>query len=321
MCGIWGEDFGGDGVVGPEHTEFLCLVGLAYGLVGFNHYMFCERESWAFSAINEYGQRRYNHQAITTMSRIIRQLDPPSLRIDSRVGLLYDRHYAWLAHIEEKFACQDDQVSVGTRTVDGTRNGETAREVEGLFSLLLQLGHVPTLLAPGVNIAQAEGLEVVVVPCQERMAPHVFLWLCTLAEKGVRLVFDPAPPHLDWNGRPLGVSVPPGANIVSLGCRIAQGKIGEEDETQRQTLRDALGNVGLPVSSGFPDLPITFARRGKERFLFLMNLHFRSREIEIALPQPCRRLEDLKTGERISVTEGRARLAVDCKQGRILRLQ
>lgn len=335
MCGIWGEDFGGDGVVGPEHTEFLYLVGLAYGLVGFNHYMFAEREEWSFSAVSPHGRRRYNFYALQTMTRIHKELDPPSLTIDSRVGLLFYRPYAWLAYIEDSFAARDDQVQLGKRKVDATVNGESAREFEGLFSLLLQLGHVPTILSPEADPNFGFGLKAIVVPCQERMAPDVLRRLYSLARKGTRIVFDPAPPTLDWDAKPLDLLPPPRADIVSTGVRFAQRAaeeearlfangfvtpFGVESQEQLDTLARALGNLAPAVSSGDRFVPVVLATRGKERFLFVLNLHPRSKEIEIEVPAGARALRDLKTQERITVQDGKAAFPVDCKQGRILRI-
>lgn len=317
MCGIWGEDFGGDGAVGPEHTEFLYLVGLAYGLVGFNHYMFAERESWAFSAINEFGQRRYNWQALATMTRITREVEPQTMTLESRVGLLYDRPTAWLGYIEEPFVCQDEQVRVGERTVDSEPVGIATREMEGLFCLLLQLGHVPTILVPGVNLDAARSLQAVIVPCQTRLDPDTLAELDALAAAGVRVIFDPARPVKDWSGQPL----PAGESdaTIETGERLAQGKFGEETQEQRDRLAALLGEVRPSVASGDPDLLVTLAERDGERVLFVLNMHHRSKEATLALPFACAALEDLKTGERVAVENGTARFPVDCKQGRIMR--
>jgi len=319
MCGIWGDDFGGDGVVGPQHTEFLYTVGLAYGLVGFNHYMYAEREHWSFCPVNEFGQKRYNFEALQAMTALHKELDPPSLEIDSRVGLLYARKYQWLPYIEDGFAARDDQVQIGKRTVDGTKNGETAKEYEGLFSLLLQLSYAPTIITPEMNFDDAYRMKVLIVPCQERMDPSLLEMIYNVARTGVRIVFDPDPPVKDWDGKPLEIKAPANADIVSTGKRFAQSKWGKETEEERETLRQALNGIGPAVETGDPDVPAVLHSRGRDRYLFVMNLNNRSKMVTVSLPFECRDMTDMRSGEKLPVENGKITLPVDCKFGRILK--
>jgi beta-galactosidase len=86
------------GVVTPEHHRYMGLLGMLFGLKGWNWYMLVNRDEWYFSPINEKGEAREQYlQHFKDLVRVFRATDWPDAGKCCQTGLLWYRPHYWFA--------------------------------------------------------------------------------------------------------------------------------------------------------------------------------------------------------------------------------
>ncbi len=95
-CGVWHDWHYGAGVLEAGHYRYMALLGLAFGLIGWNWYMLVNRDNWYFSPINEWGRVRPElYPVFKEIVNLYNRLDPTDLTRLSDVSIVVTREHIW----------------------------------------------------------------------------------------------------------------------------------------------------------------------------------------------------------------------------------
>ncbi len=195
MCGFWREEYSGTAYPYAEHHEFMADIVLAAGLKGISWYMFHDREYWGGSPVSEMGQKRYAHDALTTIMNFVRQTpDFEKLEEIRELGILNYRPYLRHCFIGDDAPARDSETFLGTPEIDGIPAGRSVREFEGLFQVLSDVNFHPGVVATDVNPEELKRYPLIFATTQSFMDEMTQNALLDYAKEGGVLVMGPAVP-------------------------------------------------------------------------------------------------------------------------------
>jgi beta-galactosidase len=319
--------------IDERDSMFTVLVGLAYGLRGFNVYMAVERDRWIGAPIDPHGRER---PFALFWRRLIAAMDEvsfPSLRRRVPVRIVIPRNERRLARVMHAFG----PVSGAFFSVAGAGARESALEDD------LGLGYPPaveadtfvrmmesTLEARGVPFGHVggedrdvslEGASWIVCVSSGGLSPTLFGRLGEVAARGAAVTIGPRAPELGGARRPLVTPL----DLSILGPRHGVDVLCPADPASvDRVVASAISALELPTFAVDPDsvyATVHEDERGKPRVLFLINPEREETVARITIGRGVEAARDLLKGQRLVVRDGALEAPVRGKSVRMLALE
>lgn len=319
--------------IDERDSMFTMLVGLAYGLRGFNVYMAVERDRWIGAPIDPHGRERPFALFWRRLIAALDEIDFPSLRRRVPVRILIPRNERRLARVMHAFG----PVSGAFFSVAGAGARESALEDD------LGLGYPPaveadtfvrmmesTLEARGVPFGHVggedravslEGASWIVCVTSGGLSPTLFGRLAEVAATGTLVTLGPRAPELGGARRPLLRPL----DLSILGPRLGVEVLCPADPASvDRVVASAISALELPTFAVDPDsvyATIHEDSTGKARLLFLINPEPEETVARITVGPGPESARDLLKAQRFSIQNGALEAPVRGKSVRMLALE
>lgn len=319
--------------IDERDSMFTVLVGLAYGLRGFNLYMAVERDRWIGAPVDPHGRERPFALFWRKLVAALDEVGFPSLRRRVPVRIVIPRNERRLARVMHAFG----PVSGAFFSVAGAGARESAFEDD------LGLGYAPaveadtfvrllesTLESRGVPYGHVggedrdvslEGASWIVCVSSGGLSPTLFGRLAEAAAAGAAVTIGPHAPELGGARRPLLAPLDLGA----LGPKKGVGVLCPADPaTIDQIVAAAVSGLNLPTFGVDPDTVFATVHEdasGKARVLFLINPGAEEVDARISIGSTTDVARDLLKDQRFAVKGGIVEVRVKAKSVRMLALE
>ncbi|MBL9020626.1 MAG: beta-galactosidase [Myxococcales bacterium] len=314
-------------------SMFTTLVGLAYGLRGFNLYMAVERDRWIGAPIDPHGRERPFALFWRRLIGALDEVDFPSLRRRVPVRIVIPRNERRLARVMHAFG----PVSGAFFSVAGAGARESALEDD------LGLGYPPAveadtfvrmmesaLEARGVPFGHVggedrdvslDGASWIVCVTSGGLSPTLFGRLAEVAATGALVTVGPRAPELGGARRPLLAPL----DLSILGPRAGVDVFCPADPASvDRAVSAAISALGLPTFAVDPDsvyATIHEDESGKAKLLFLINPERDETIARITVGAGYHAARDLLKAQRFVIKDGALEAPVRGKSVRMLALE
>ncbi len=319
--------------IDERDSMFTVLVGLAYGLRGFNVYMAVERDRWIGAPVDPHGRERPFALFWRKLVAALDEVKFPSLRRRVPVRIVIPRNERRLARVMHAFG----PVSGAFFSVAGAGARESAFEDD------LGLGYAPaveadtfvrlfesTLESRGVPFGHVggedrdvslEGASWIVCVSSGGLSPTLFGRLAEAAAAGAAVTIGPHAPELGGARRPLLAPLDLGA----LGPKKGVGVLCSADPASiDEIVAAAVTDLGLPTYGVDPDTVYAAVHEdasGKARVLFLINPGREEIDARISIGTATDAARDLLKEQRFGVKAGVLEVRIKPKSVRMLALE
>jgi beta-galactosidase len=319
--------------IDERDSMFTMLVGLAYGLRGFNVYMAVERDRWIGAPVDPHGRERPFALFWRKLVAALDEVDFPSLRRRVPVRIVIPRNERRLARVMHAFG----PVSGAFFSVAGAGARESAFEDD------LGLGYPPAVEADtfvkmfegalesrGVPFGHVggedrdvslEGASWIVCVSSGGLSPTLFGRLAEAAAAGAAVTIGPRAPELGGARRPLLAPL----ELDTLGPRGGVGVLCPADPGSIDELvANAITGLGLPTYAVEPDSVYATVHEdatGRARVLFLVNPGSEEVDAHVTVGQGPEHARDLFKDQRITIRSGVVEARVKPKTVRMLALE
>ncbi|MCC6580170.1 MAG: beta-galactosidase [Phycisphaeraceae bacterium] len=360
MSGTWQKDLTKGGRISDDHMQFMARCALSHGCKSIAWFMFHDRDCWGDSPSSSHGHARPSLNVLRDTFAMVKDKIKgwDSLVPAGDVAVIYDLVQHLHTGVGDPNPCADNSAHVGAPTICGVQAGVASREYEGLFRLVEQAGAQANAVDVMHDASLLMNYPLAMLPGSPVVERQVDKALKQFVSAGGTLLVSGAWPAVDEHGKSikfLGLSaVKAGSVKLGKGAVIWHAQPLAQEEPESENL-DSVAFVKSLLKKLAPkphvsvepaELPVTYVdwspaptgghhvlkrthnlgsavlHEGPEdRVLFVLNHYIEAVKFAVSFGKlKVSELENLDTGERLAVKNGKVSVDIDRKSASIYRV-